>query len=271
MIPALTMALALYAAAATLLFLTQRSLMYFPSTVMPNAAGSGMTAVAYDTADGLKLTGWYAPAAPGRPTVVLFQGNAGHYGDRAAKTRFLRTAGYGVLLAGYRGYGGNPGRPTEAGLVADGEAALAWLHRHGVPSEQIVLYGESLGSGVACILGYGHDVAAVILEAPFTTVADVARTRFPIFPVNLLVRDRFDNLSRIAGIGSPLLILHGERDATVPIRLGRRLFDAAHEPRQAAWFAQGGHNDLYDHGAADAVLAFLAALPAVDSGAPEPR
>ena len=264
MIPALTVGLAMYAAVATVLFLTQRSLMYFPSTVMPSAAGSGMASVAYETADGLTLQAWHAPAAAGRPTIVLFHGNAGHHGDRVWKVRFLRDAGYGVLLASYRGYGGNPGRPTEAGLTADGHAAMAWLNANGVPPERTVLYGESLGSGVACILASRYDVAAVILEAPFTSIADVARTRFPIFPVGLLVRDRFDNLSRVAGLQAPLLILHGERDATVPVRFGRRLYDAAGDPKRGAWFAQAEHTDLYEHGAADAVLEFLASLPSAD-------
>ena len=262
MIGWLSVGIAAYGVMVLVLYAAQRGLIYFPSTMTPGPPATGVTEVQYRTDDGLDLSGWYAPSSACRATIVYFQGNAGHYGDRLPKVGFLLNEGYGVLLVGYRGYGGNAGRPSETGLYADGRAAIAWLTAQVDPAERIVLYGESLGSGVASMMAAENDVSAVVLEAPFTSVTDVARTRFPIFPVDLLLRDRFDSLSRIADVDAPLLVIHGRRDGTVPFRFGQRLFDAAHHPKRATWFDDAGHNDLYEFGAAEPVLAFLADLPA---------
>ncbi len=253
-------ALLVYAAVVGLLYLGQRQLLYLPRTTTPQPADWGaedMAVARYPTEDGLTLAGWHSPAEPGRATVVYFHGNAGHYGDRALKTRYLREAGYGLLLAGYRGYGGNPGRPTEQGLKADGRAAVAWLQARGVPPHRIVLYGESLGSGVAVPLAAGRSIGAVVLEAPFTSITDVAARLYFFAPVRWLLRDRFESIEIIGQVDAPLLIVHGERDTTVPVDHGRRLLEAATEPKQGIWVAEAGHADLHLHGLADAVLAFL--------------
>lgn len=252
-----------YAFTVAGLYLVQRSLLYFPDRSVPDPARYGLadaiTPIDYRTADGLVLSAWYRPAArTDQATIVYFHGNAGHHGDRGPVVRYLWEAGYGVLLAGYRGYGGNPGTPSEAGLAADARAAVDWLTEQGVAPGCMVLYGESLGSGVAVRLASETPVAAVLLESPFSSIADVGQAQYPIFPVKLLLRDRFDSLSRIAGIGAPLLVMHGEADRTVPIRFGRRLFDAAVEPKRAWWVPAAGHVDLHRHGASDVVLEFLA-------------
>ena len=262
-----------YALVAAGLYVGQRSLLYFPNRVAPDPARYGLAdaiaPVDYRTEDGLVLSGWYRQAAQAdQATIVYFHGNAGHHGDRGPVVRYLWEAGYGVLLAGYRGYGGNPGTPSEAGLAADARAAAGWLAEQGVNPACIVLYGESLGSGVAVRLASERRVAAVVLESPFSSVADVGQAHYPIFPVKLLLRDRFDSLSRIAGIGAPLLVMHGEADRTVPIRFGRRLFAAAAEPKQAWWVPGSGHVDLHRHGASDIVLDFLAQHATGCSGDP---
>ncbi len=244
------------------LYFGQRSLLYFPDRTVPDPAQYGvayaMTTVRYDTEDGLALSAWYRPAdRDDRATVVYFHGNGGHHGHRGPTVRYLWESGYGVLLAGYRGYGGNPGSPSETGLAADARAALRWLADQGVGSDCIVLYGESLGSGVAIRLGSETDVAAVLLESPFSSIADVGQAHYPVFPVRLLLRDRFDSTSRVADIGAPILVMHGDADRTVPIRFGRRLFEAAAEPKQAWWVPGGGHVDLHRYGAAGVVLEFL--------------
>jgi len=157
----------------------------------------------------------------------------------------------------YRGYGGNPGAPTEAGFYADGRAALGFLEREAVTPNRLVLYGESLGSGVAVALAAEHQVAAVILEAPPTSVAEVAQCHFPFVPAARLVTDRFDSLSRISRVKVPILVLHGESDRVVPIRFGHALFKAAPEPKEG-WFApDAGHEDLARYGALDVVVAFI--------------
>lgn len=256
------LALCFYAAICIALFVFQRALIYHPLEIPGTPAEGGvpeMRAVQARSADGLALGGWFAPPrAPEAPVVVLFQGNAGNLSWRSFKARAFLDAGLGVMLAGYRGYGGNPGAPNEDGLIADGRAALDFLASQGIAAADVVLYGESLGSGVAVRLASERRVAAVILEAPFTALPDVAAFHYPVIPVRLLARDRFDSLSRIAAIAAPLLIVHGDRDEIVPVALGQRLFAAAAEPKRAQWIAGGNHNDLWERIRAT-VIAFAAA------------
>jgi len=253
---------AAYGAVLGTLFAFQRNLLYFPAADVGAPADHDvpeMAVVRYVTADGLTLTGWYRPAADGRPTLVYFHGNGGHFGERAFKVRPFLDAGYGVLLAEYRGYGGNPGRPSERGLYADARAALGWLAGQGVPAGRVVLYGESLGSGVAVQMATEHPVAGLVLEAAFVSITAIGARRYPFVPVHLLLRDRFDNLAKIGRVRAPVLVVHGERDETVPARHGRRLAAAA-ERSEAHYVPAGGHADLYDFGVSDRILGFLDGL-----------
>lgn len=247
------------------MYLGQRRLMYMPHADVPSPAQAGvpeMRPVTLETADGLALLAWYRPA-PGarRPVLVYFHGNAGHLGFRAEKLRAYLDAAFGVLIVEYRGYGGNPGRPTEAGLYADGRAALDFLEAEGVPRDRLVLYGESLGTGVAVRLaaerGEDQPVGAVVLEAPYTSIAAVAQRHYFYLPAYWLVKDRFDAEAWIGRIDAPLYVFQGERDSIIPIRFGRALFEAAREPKEAKWLPRAGHNDLYDHGAAPGVIDFI--------------
>lgn len=261
MVEFVVVAAAAYAALLIAVYGLQRHMMYFPARAVPDPAAAGVSELApvrIATADGLELLSWYRPpVGEAAPVLVYFHGNAGHIGDRGYKVRPYLDAGLGVLLVGYRGYGGNPGRPTERGLFADGRAALAFLANSGIEAGRTVLYGESLGSGIAVMLAAELPVGALVLEAPFTSAADVGARAYPFLPIRLLIRDRFDSLSRISAIAAPLLIVHGERDMTVPPALGRRLLAAAPEPKEGRFFAAAGHNDLHENGAASAVLDFL--------------
>ncbi len=243
------------------MFLVQRHLMYHPGDDLPDLALSqiaGIEAVTLTTDDGLALLAWYAPARDGKKTFVVTHGNAGHIGHRTGKLAELAEAGYGLLLVEYRGFGGNPGKPNEAGLYRDADAGFAFLAERGVAAEDVVAYGESLGTAVAVEMAVRHPVAAVVLEAPFTSIAEVAATHYWYIPMaRWLVLDRFDSESRIARIDAPLLILHGDDDGVVPAKLGRELFDAAAEPKTYWQAPAGNHNDLYEHGAAMAVIDFL--------------
>jgi len=239
----------------------QRSLMYFPSGDLPTPADAGAPAfevVTLATDDGLELTSWYAPPAPGRAVIVYFQGNGGHIAHRLFKVRAFLDAGYGVLLVGYRGYGGNPGSPSEEGLFADGRAALAFLADRDIAPEATVLLGESLGTGVAVYLASRQPVAAVILEAPFTSAAAVGQRAYPFLPVNQLIYDRFDSESRIGQVTAPVLIVHGRRDGVIPVDFGEALFAAANEPKEAHFLTNAGHNDMVEHGLLALELDFLA-------------
>lgn len=271
----LLVAVGVYAAIVVFMYIGQRRLMYLPAPAPPPPAAAGvpeMTAVTARTADGLELMSWYAPADAGRPTMLFLQGNAGNFAHRAAKVAPFLGRGLGVMLAGYRGYNGNPGAPTEAGLYADGRAAVAWLAGQGVPPQDVVLYGESLGTGVATKLAAelaaaNTPVRGVVLEAPYLSMPAAAQANYPWMPAKWLVKDRFDNRARIDALGAPVLFVHGRRDGIVPFRHGEALFAAAVEPKTARWFESARHNDLYDHGAAAAVLEFIAGLAPADADA----
>ncbi len=252
---------AIYGGLLALVYVTQRSFIYLPDGRRPDLALSGAAgifeAVSLKATDGIATISWYRPAREGTPTLVLFQGNAGNIADRLFKVLPFLQDGWGVLLVGYRGYGGNPGQPTEAGLYADGRAALGYLAQQGVVPGRLVLYGESLGSGVAVQMASEFAAGALVLEAPFTSLGDMAQRQFPYFPARWLVRDRFDSLAKIGRVQAPLLILHGERDTIVPVDFGRRLFEAASGAHQLKLFPEGDHLDLWDHGAARAVIEFV--------------
>ena len=251
------------------LYLFQRQLLYHPSTSVPDRTEAGvadMRAVALAVEDGLSLLAWYKPPAPGRKLLIFLHGNAGHIGHRAWKARRYLDAGHGVLLVSWRGFGGNAGKPSEAGLLKDARAALSFAIGAGMKPRDIALYGESLGSGVAVMLAAesaaaGAPLGAVALESPFTSIAALAQYHYYYVPARWMVADRFDAAASIAGIACPLFVFHGENDRTVPVRFGRALFDLAREPKQAAWLPGGDHNDLYDMGAGEAVLEFLDGLP----------
>ena len=253
-------ALLAYGAIVAALYLFQRQLLYFPVGGRPELgerAAFGVREVELRTADGLGLLAWYSPPRPGRPVVAYFHGNGGHIGHRAERLLALARSGYGVLMVEYRGYGGNLGAPTEDGLYADGAAALDFLADEGIPPSRLVLYGESLGSGVAVTLAAQREVAGLVLEAPFTSVAEVAQHHYSFAPASALVRDRFDSLAKIGNVRATILILHGERDRVVPIRFGRALFDAAPQPKEFWSSREAGHENLVRFGALDAVLRFL--------------
>lgn len=254
-----------YLALIGVMFFAQRQLMYQPGQGMPPPTASDapeMETVTLSTADGLELQSWIVPPPLGGRIVIYFHGNAGHIADRDYKARAFIDGGLGVMLVGYRGYGDNPGRPSEEGFYMDAEAALAHVASLGIAPEDWVLYGESLGTGVAVEMAYRRaaqktPVGAVVLEAPFTAMGDAAQSHYPYLPARLLVRDRYDSLAKIDAIAAPLLIIHGDRDRVVPFKQGQRLFDAAHEPKKFLAFPGGAHSNLYDFGAAAQVLRFL--------------
>ncbi len=260
----LGLALVAYAALVAGCTMIQRSLMYFPDSNLPqpgDIGAVGFQVISYRTSDGLELTSWYRPAQKGYATIVYFQGNGGNISHRIFKTRALFEAGYGLLLVGYRGYGGNPGQPTEDGLYQDARAALDYLQGKGLPSERLVLLGESLGSGVAVRMATETKVRAIILEAPYTSTVDVGQSAYFFLPVKMLMYDRFPSIDIIKDIQAPLLVVHGENDRIIPTRFGRRLFQAAPEPKEAHFLPGAGHNDLFEHGLTDIELKFLERLP----------
>ena len=268
----LILAVCLYIGFLVMLFATQRRIVFRPDATAADLAAAGlaeqMAEVAIPTSDGLTLTSWWAPPVrPDRRVIVYLHGNAGHRGSRADRIRDYLAAGYGVLLVGYRGYGGNPGQPSEPGLYDDARANLAFLGSQNVRPEQIVLLGESLGTAIAIQMATEHPILALVLEAPLASVLHSARARYPLFAFDFLVRDKFNSLRKIGQVKVPLLLVHGEQDRTTSVRFGRMIYDAANEPKRAHFIAEAGHTDLMHHGFAKAVMEFLDELPIGDQPA----
>lgn len=264
-------AAALYLAALGYLWATQRSHVFRPGNgpldLINSTVASYMREETIHTADGLVLTAWYAPARPGQRTIVYIHGNAGTLGDRHERVQPYLERGFGMLLVGYRGYGGNPGEPTEAGLYDDGRAHLDWLIGQGVRQDEVVLYGESLGAAVATQLATERKAAALVLEAPFASVLLSARARYPLFAFDWLIKDKFANVDKIDKVNMPLFVIHGALDRVTPQRFGRMVFDRAREPKAASWPVEAGHNDLLEFGMVEAVTRFLDGLAAPASKA----
>jgi fermentation-respiration switch protein FrsA (DUF1100 family) len=237
----------------------QRRLLYRPLTGPADPAAAGTPWLA-PVRKGDHLLGWYAPPpSPDAPVLVYFHGNRGTLGRVAVKTASWPAMGLGLFAATYRGFEGNAGSPDEAGLYTDGRAVLDWLAEQGVDSGKIILYGESLGSGVAVQLAVERDLAAIVLEAPFASIAQVAADRYPWTPAGRLVRDRFDSQGKIGRIKVPLLILHGDADQTIPLSHAQRLVKAAPQARLVV-VPGANHLDLHDRGASEVFQAFIKSL-----------
>jgi len=191
------------------------------------------------------LKAWYAPATSKPFTFVFFHGNGDSlYGASLIADPYI-AAGYGFLIAEYRGYSGLPGKPTEAGLYADARACIYALLAQGVKSENLILFGHSLGTGVAVQMAEEFHVGGVMLLAPFLSVPAMAQREFPYFPAKYLALDRFENVEKMKKIHAPLLIVNGANDQVVPPAQGRQLYDLANEPRQFYSLPDHGHNDLF--------------------------
>jgi len=251
-----------YFGALALLFAAQRSLVFpVPATQRTAPADAGFPEAeehVLSTADGERVIVWHVPPKPGHAVVLYFPGNGDYLAGSVSRFRRITADGTGLIALSYRGYAGSSGHPSEQGLLRDAEAAYAFAAAQ-YEAERIVAWGFSLGSGVAVALAGGHPPGRLILEAPYTSIADVAASlpRFRWAPVRLLLRDSFHSDQRIAAVTVPLLIMHGGRDAVVSIGFGERLFALAHEPKQFVRFAEGGHNDLDDYGAIETARHFM--------------
>lgn len=238
----------------------ERQLMYFPYPLRSSPASAGLADVAertLETPDGQRLIAWYGKARPGRPTLLYFHGNGGGLAARADRIRFFLDRGIGVFILAYRGYSGSTGIPSERANVADALLAYDTLAKEGVKARDIVLYGESLGSGIAVQVAAARPVGGVILDAPYTSIVDVAERFYPYLPGRWLMTDRYETMHYIGDINAPLLIVHGEADGVIPIEMGRAVFAAAKEPKELATFPMAGHSDHPQFGSYDAILKWL--------------
>jgi fermentation-respiration switch protein FrsA (DUF1100 family) len=234
---------------AIALWAGQRWLIYFPERDVPPPQSVGLPSVepvAFTTEDDLHLEGWFVHpvASPTGQTVIVFNGNGGNRAYRAPLAAALARAGHAVLLFDYRGYGGNPGLPSERGLQRDARSALqAILSRPDVDPARIVYFGESIGTAVAVRLASERSPHALILRSPFTSLVDVGRHHYPFLPVSWMLRDRFNALDRITSTGAPLLVVAGADDQIVPFEMSEALYEAAPEPKWLATIEDADHND----------------------------
>jgi fermentation-respiration switch protein FrsA (DUF1100 family) len=242
------------------MYLAQRKLLYFPETLRTPPAAVGLPAaeeITLDTTDGEHVIAWHVPPRANSAVVIYFHGNGGSLRLRNERFQKITANGTGLVALSYRGYGGSSGSPTESGLLADADAAYAFaIARY--PAERIVLWGESLGSGVATALAAKSKVGRVILESPFTSAADVGASVYWYVPVRLLMKDQFHSDERIRRVTVPVLILHGTDDRVVPIEFGERLYALANEPKRLVRIPGGGHVNLDGFGAQDVTRPFIA-------------
>ena len=260
LIAILAVLLFVYVGLAAMLYFTQRSMMYFPETIHTSPAEAGLPEaeeISLTAADGVRIVGWHVAPRDGQPVILYLHGNGGALRYRVERFHRLIKEGVGLVAIEYRGYGGSEGSPSEAGLFADAEAAYAFAASRYRP-DQLVLWGESLGTGVAVYLAAEKPVGRVILEAPFTSTAAVAAQRYWFMPVRLLMKDQFRSDERIANVTAPVLILHGLNDRVVPYAMGEQMFDLTKGNKHIVRFIDGGHEDLDQYGALHAVGRFLA-------------
>lgn len=235
---------------------------------LAEAGLEGFTEVAVPTPDGERLVGWWRPPPPGQGAVLYFHGNAGGLRYRAERLDAIAEAGMGALVLAYRGYSGSSGRPSERALLADARTAYAWLAER-TPAEKTALFGESLGTGVAVALAAERPVGGLVLDSPYASMTRLGERLLPGLPVRWLTTNRFNSEARIADVEEPMLFVHCDGDATIPIGEGRRLYARAKAPRVFDAVPGCGHiGAWYDDPTAKARM--IAALQAFTQGRPWP-
>ena len=242
------------------IYFYQRNLLYHPSE---NNYQSDKIQFDYDEIyievdEEIKLKSWLIEKDFKKyKTLVLFHGNAGHLSNRIYKLNELYKLDINILLISWRGFSGNRGSPTEQNLYKDAEAAIKWLNEKKINNNQIILYGESLGSGVAVELGKKNNFSSIILESPFTSIENSAKIYYPYLPVRLLLKDRYDSIGKIKMINTPILIMHGEKDDVVPISMGKELFEKANSPKHSYFTSEDDHMMEFNQNLLNEIKSFI--------------
>jgi uncharacterized protein len=240
----------------------QRKLLYFPNSerVQPGDQGlAGITEQMLVTPDGQQVVTWAGAAKLGFPTILYFHGNGGNLAHRGSRLGHFLKNGYGITIMAYRGFNGSTGSPSERANVADALLAFDTLVASGTAARDIIVYGESLGSGVATQVAATRPVGGMILDAPYTSTVDVGAQAYWFLPVRLLMADRYETIRHIKKVTAPLLIVHGERDGVIPVAMGRAVHAAATSAKEIATFPAAGHDDHWQHGSYDVIFRWLAA------------
>ena len=245
------------------LYIFQRDLLYHP--VENNYYGDKLTVniekVKITTDDNIDLLAWYHKKDIKKyKTILYFHGNAGSLENRIHKINHFKDMNINFILLAWRGFSGNKGKPTEQGLYQDARSAVKWLINQGVTEENIIIYGESLGTGVATEIAQNKNFAGVILESPFTSMIDLGKKYYPIFPVKLLLKDKYESEKKIKNLKSPLLVMHGKKDKIVPFYMGEKIFDMANNPKFNYFTEMDDHMMNYDENLINEIDLFIRTL-----------
>ena len=245
------------------LYIFQRKLLYYPnfnSHIKGDGLSHSFENINIKTKDNINLKGWFHLKDPKKKTILFFHGNAGTLDNRIYKLNFLGNLDVNFLIIAWRGYSGSSGKPSEFGLYQDAKSALNWLNSKGITENKIILYGESLGTSVAIEVGQNKDFAGVILETPFTSMVDVGKTKYPFFPVSLLLKDKYESDKKIKNIKSPILIMHGEADKIVPFWMGKKIYQLANEPKYSYFTKYDDHMMEYNEKLLNELKKFIDSL-----------
>ena len=253
----------IYLSILVLLFIFQRNLMYLPEE--NNYSGDKIKVdiekVKINTSDNLDLLGWFHKKDLKKfKTILYFHGNAGKLENRIHKLNHFKDMEVNFLIIAWRGFSGNKGKPSEKGLYIDGNSANKWLKHLGLNEEDIILYGESLGTGIATEIAQNSNFAGLILETPFTSMVDAAKNVYPYIPVGLLLKDRYENYKKIKNINIPILVMHGEADQIVPFRMGKKIYDIAKQPKYYHFTKYDDHMMEYDENLVSELKKFIKSL-----------
>ena len=242
------------------IFFNQRNLLYHPSE--NNYSGDKINfsyeEVFIPTSNNISLKGWFHKKnLKEKKTLVFFHGNAGDLRNRVHKLNLLKDFDINFLIIAYRGFSGNSGKPTERGLYEDAQSTLDWLRKQMINEDQLIIYGESLGTGVTLEIAQNKKYAGIILESPFTSMIDAGKFYYPYLPVSFLLKDRYENLKKLKNINIPILVMHGKKDKIVPFYMGKKVFDNAKEPKFFYFSDNDDHMMDYNEDLLKALSAFF--------------
>ena len=252
-----------YTSVLILLFIFQRNLMYHPkeNNYFGDKLEVEVQKVQIKTSDNINLLGWFHKKDLNKfKTIVYFHGNAGNLENRIHKLNHFKEMDVNFLIISWRGFSGNSGKPSEQGLYKDGKSAIDWLKKMGLVEKDIILYGESLGTGIATEISQNNNFAGLVLETPFTSMIEAAKNFYPYIPVSLLLKDKYINYKKIQNINIPVLVMHGESDQIVPFWMGKKIYEMAHQPKYSYFTKFDNHMMEYDEKLVFALKTFIKSL-----------
>ena len=263
MISFFTAIILIYLLIIAFMYFNQRNLLYHPSenNYTNDTIEFTFEEVSIPTPTGIKIKGWFHKKDLNqKKTLVFFHGNAGDLSNRIHKLNLIKNFDINFLIVAYRGFSGNEGNPTEAGLYQDARDALKWLNKQGVEDKQIIIYGESLGTGVSAEVAQNKNFAGIILESPFTSMVDAGKHYYFYLPVSFLLKDRYETVKKLKNIKAPILIMHGEKDKIVPFKMGKKVVLEANEPKHSYFPKEDDHMMEYNENLLEALNKFLKSI-----------